>query len=151
MKRQRNLQNIYVFVGIYFFAIVCCCHEQTKLSDLQSIFSNFPLDKRKLNSPDQTFSRNNAFSAQSNCSDCESEKFLVETVPNEMIVTFDGYYSKEERKEYINYALVRCGFNSSLWGLVPRHNIAQLFPSDFDVLQFHPSINMKVYTLVTSV
>lgn len=59
-------------------------------------------------------------------------KFDSQTVKNEYIVGFKGYYRTKAREKYISAALNVCGVVK--WEILKRNNPAQDFPSDFDVV-----------------
>lgn len=50
----------------------------------------------------------------------------------EYIVTFNGYYLKDTRYNYISAALRSSGVEN--WKILDRNNAASKYPSDFDVL-----------------
>ena len=51
---------------------------------------------------------------------------------SEYIVTFNGYYSTEERAKFMKNALVNVSTN---WKEIPRDNPASGFPSDFSLVE----------------
>lgn len=51
----------------------------------------------------------------------------------EYIVGFLGYYRAEARRRFIEAALTDAGVER--WTVLPRHNPAADYPSDFDVIQ----------------
>ncbi|XP_031562953.1 membrane-bound transcription factor site-1 protease-like, partial [Actinia tenebrosa] len=53
-------------------------------------------------------------------------------VENEFIVVFNGYYSESTREKYVGAALLSSGVLS--WYIIPRHNPASNYPSDFSLL-----------------
>ncbi|XP_011504283.1 PREDICTED: membrane-bound transcription factor site-1 protease [Ceratosolen solmsi marchali] len=60
-------------------------------------------------------------------------KFSSQIVDDEYIVTFNGYYKKETRKNYIKAAFSSSGIND--WKIISRDNLASKYPSDFDIVQ----------------
>ncbi|XP_023211189.1 membrane-bound transcription factor site-1 protease-like [Centruroides sculpturatus] len=61
--------------------------------------------------------------------------FSTQVVKNEYIVTFNGYYTPEARHKFISAALK----NSDVlfWKIIPRNNVANVYPSDFDLIQLN--------------
>ena len=51
----------------------------------------------------------------------------------EYIVGFSGYYRTEARRRFLEAALADSGVLR--WAVLPRHNPAADYPSDFDVIQ----------------
>ncbi|XP_032813570.1 membrane-bound transcription factor site-1 protease [Petromyzon marinus] len=58
--------------------------------------------------------------------------FSSSVVSNEYIVTFNGYFTARARHSFVAGALRGAGVSS--WHVVPRHNAASDFPSDFEVV-----------------
>ncbi|RZF40398.1 hypothetical protein LSTR_LSTR010985, partial [Laodelphax striatellus] len=58
--------------------------------------------------------------------------FSSETIKNEYIVGFNGYYKQKARERFVAAALN--GSNIHNWRILQRNNAASDFPSDFDVV-----------------
>ena len=71
--------------------------------------------------------------------------FIVKAVLNNYIVQYDGYYEKCDRLQYLQEALNLSEISVSQWGVLPHNGVANLYPSDFDVLQVDFKINAKVW------
>ena len=71
-------------------------------------------------------------------------QFASSAVPNEYIVYFDGYYQTNERKQFINKAMILHGKNSSDWLIHAHRQVVESDPSDFDVVKVHSEFSFKV-------
>lgn len=63
----------------------------------------------------------------------------------EYIVAFDGYYSRKERKKFLQAA-----FNSvhnTIWSVAPKSPLVAESPSDFDVVKVHGDVDAAVHGL----
>ncbi|XP_039276563.1 membrane-bound transcription factor site-1 protease isoform X2 [Nilaparvata lugens] len=59
--------------------------------------------------------------------------FSSQTIKNEYIVAFNGYYKQTARERFVAAALNNS--NISNWQIIQRNNAASDYPSDFDVVQ----------------
>ncbi|XP_072931051.1 membrane-bound transcription factor site-1 protease [Epargyreus clarus] len=59
-------------------------------------------------------------------------EFSSDTVGNEHIITFKGYFSKSTRQNYVTAALNNAKVTN--WTILQRNNPAKEYPSDFDVI-----------------
>ena len=71
--------------------------------------------------------------------DLEDYDYKSNTIPNEVIVKFKGFYQTEARKNYIEAALNH-DFNANI---LERTNIMAQYPSDFDVVNFQDDIDLE--------
>ena len=143
LQKMKTFCKFFVMFGAVVFVIA-----------MDSRQNDFPLDKRKLYyhaSKEDAVTPSNVTChykepfghLKMNMSYKESG-FNVGIVPHEYIVMFDGYYMAQDRFGYISTAMQTLCLNKSMWGVMPRKNLAQFYPSDFDVLQVHPSVEPQV-------
>ncbi|KAH8360567.1 hypothetical protein KR200_009024 [Drosophila serrata] len=64
---------------------------------------------------------------------CGLDAFKTAIVPNEFIVSFHAKYFAPIRESYITVKL--SSLNVTGWTIIPRHNLASQYPSDFDILR----------------
>ncbi|XP_017036572.1 membrane-bound transcription factor site-1 protease [Drosophila kikkawai] len=64
---------------------------------------------------------------------CGLYAFETALVPNEFIVSFHSKYFAPIRESYI--AVKLSSLNVTGWTIIPRHNLAWEYPSDFDILR----------------
>lgn len=62
-------------------------------------------------------------------------EFVSSVVNQELIVTFDGYYSTKYRRTLLSSTLMHCGITDIHFNIIARTNPAAKFPSDFDVVE----------------
>lgn len=108
------------------------------------------LDRRKLTHRDNSSYTCMNKKCSSSLSDCCNDvlpydNFHATTVRNSFIVQFDGYYSNPDRLQYLEEAATLAGLNITQWGVLPHNGVANLYPSDFDLLQVDFQVNEKVY------
>eukprot|EP00795_Rhopilema_esculentum_P001565 gene1565-16016_t len=77
----------------------------------------------------------------------EGFDFKISEVKNEYIVTFNGYYSTEERAKFMKNALVNVSTN---WKEIARDNPASGFPSDFSLVEFAHEAPLMIKALYKS-
>ncbi|KAK0161115.1 hypothetical protein PV327_009627 [Microctonus hyperodae] len=80
----------------------------------------------------QQLQNENNITATSLCNTTIKIQFKTTIVKNEYIVTFNGYYRLQTRKNYISAALNSSQINN--WRIILRDNAASDYPSDFDVV-----------------
>ncbi|CAK8693279.1 unnamed protein product [Clavelina lepadiformis] len=97
------------------------------------------LDRRKENFVNELHLRNHP--SQSERNETSGERYLVDRVLDEYIVAFDGYYSQDERKQFIDSALRLINISTNFWGISPHYGPVKSLPSDFDVLQINPLLD----------
>ncbi|KAK3746384.1 hypothetical protein QZH41_018216 [Actinostola sp. cb2023] len=66
-------------------------------------------------------------------------------VENEFIVVFNGYYPSSTRGKYVEAALLSSGILS--WYIIPRHNPASHYPSDFSLVLLKGDSSLAVKAL----
>ena len=132
------LTNFYIFIVLLLFSHIILSEKHNKV-----------LDRRKF--PNGTSS--NLHELHRNCIDCPEScpqtlsspgDFHVKTVSDNYIIQYDGYYEKSLRLQYVREALKSSGINASQWGILPHTGVADLYPSDFDLIQVSYKLNVKV-------
>lgn len=66
-------------------------------------------------------------------------KFTTKIVQNEYIITFNDYYKKNLRENYLRIALNN-NTNINNWRIIQRSNPASDYPSDFDVIVLEENV-----------
>lgn len=66
----------------------------------------------------------------------------------EYIVVFNGYYSTSARDGYVMAALDSSAVNS--WKIIPRHNPASDYPSDFSLVKVNSVLKKNMNSSVSS-
>ncbi|XP_074645435.1 membrane-bound transcription factor site-1 protease-like [Tubulanus polymorphus] len=94
------------------------------------------------NGPRLTGCNYNATSTQSKRLNVDYKTSIVE---NEVIVMFNGYYTENARKRFIDATLQDNGVIS--WYIVPKNNPAKDYPSDFDVVKLGGKIEDSIIIL----
>lgn len=77
-------------------------------------------------------------------------RFSVRDVKNQYIVTFDGYYDEEYRRNIVHASMNDSGISHSFWGFIDRDNPASLYPSDFELIQIESTKAEQVEALCIS-
>jgi hypothetical protein len=121
---------IRVSVLLLLYNIIEICHNllQQPLKQISHCYQKDSLSHLK---------KNINFCNSSNDTRNVKIKFSSQIVNNEYIVTFNGYYKKETRKNFIKAALTSSGITD--WKIISRNNLASKYPSDFDIVQIKAS------------
>lgn len=91
---------------------------------------------------DRDYVAKSACNISASCVCCNTQQihvtFSTKIIENEYIVVFKGYYKPQTRRNYIGAALNSSGVNN--WTILPRHNLASRFPSDFDIILLEETV-----------
>ena len=72
------------------------------------------------------------------------DTFTVSTVYDNYIVKFDGYYNIQDRVEYLREAFWSRFINNTQWCVLPHTGAANLYPSDFDLIEVDSNLTYQV-------